>query len=418
MGKSEDNTIQRLMFLQKTGSIDMDDVASIMSKLEEQRIMEIHPYGIFECGGRWITHIKDETRKEGRRKLTRGTREKLIEALIKHYAEMDKSTQQLNCTLKELYPQWLEFKAVHTAADNYIERLDRAWKSYYEGTDIINVPIRELTKVQLDEWVHRVIKEHDMTNKQYYNFSVIIRQVLDYAVDIGIVGVNVFRSVRIAQGILKHVKKKTSDTQVFTDEERKAIEEIAWNSFKNPVGSRKHKLAPLAVLFQFQTGIRVGEALSLRYEDISADGERIHIQRTFRYETGEIVEHTKGKEGERFIPLTEHAKEIIKAAKDKQKECGFPDDGYIFSVDDRPLPYQPIQYLYEQYCNKLGITQKSSHKSRKTFVSKLYTAGMHIDTIRAIVGHVDESTTFHCYCFDQSDVKEQKELLDTALSVK
>ena len=116
-----------------------------------------------------------------------------------------------------------------------------------------------------------------------------------------------------------------------------------------------------------KTGIRVGEMLAVRYDDISEDGKEIHIQRLYRYETKEIVEHTKECEGDRFVPLVDAARSIVAEARQKQRELGFPDDKYIFSVNDSPLPYQPVQYLFEKYCKKMDIVQKSSHKSRKTY---------------------------------------------------
>ena len=157
--------------------------------------------------------------------------------------------------------------------------------------------------------------------------------------------------------------------------------------------------------------------MSLRYEDISQDNKWVHIQRFYRYETDEIVEHTKGIEGDRFVPLTSHAREIIEAARKKQEELGLPQDGYIFSMNDKPLPYQPIQYLYEQYCKRLGIVQKSSHKSRKTYISTLYDAGVNINSIREFVGHADEQTTLHNYCYDRKSQQEKLDQVEKALAV-
>lgn len=244
-----------------------------------------------------------------------------------------------------------------------------------------------------------------------------MRQALRYAVELGLIPKNVFAEVSIdGRRMFRHVKKKESHTQVFTDQELKQIEELAWKDLDHSAGSRIHKLAPLAVLFQFQTGVRIGEALSVQYDDISEDGKWIHIQRFYRYEMDEIVEHTKGAEGDRFVPLTSHANEIIEAARKKQKELGLPDDGYIFSVNDKPLPYQPIQYLYEKYCNRLGIVRKSSHKSRKTYISTLYDAGVNINSIREFAGHADEQTTLNNYCYDRSSDIERLDKIEKALS--
>ena len=411
---------EMLSFMQAHGMIDVDSVANAMKKKEIENIINRnHKYAIFQDkDGRWKTYVKDETKKGGRRLVAKATQEKLMNALLEFYQKTDEIWVRENITLEQLYPEWIQHKRLYTKAENYITRIEREWKSYYEGTEITKIPIRNLTRLQLDEWAHALVKEHDMSNKQYYNCTVIMRQAMDYAVKLNLIPRNEFAEVKIdGRRLFRHVKKKESHTQVYSEQELKQIEELAWKDMSHCAKSRIHKLAPLAILFQFQTGIRIGEALSLRYEDISQDNKWVHIQRFYRYETDEIVEHTKGIEGDRFVPLTSHAREIIEAARQKQEELGLPKDGYIFSVNDKPLPYQPIQYLYEQYCKRLGIVQKSSHKSRKTYISTLYDAGVNINSIREFVGHADEQTTLHNYCYDRKSQQEKLDQIEKALAM-
>ncbi len=410
-----------LSFLQANGMINVDSVANAMKKQERENIIRRnHTYAIFQDkDGRWKTYVKDETKKGGRRLIAKATREKLEDTLVDYYKGTDLILIRENMTLAMLYPEWIRHKELHTRAKSYINRIERDWKTYYEGTEITNIPIRNYTKLQLDNWAHTLIKQYDMTNKQYYNCTVIMRQALDYAVELGIIPRNLFADVKIdGRRLFRHVKKKESLTQVFSVEELKKIEKMAWEDFRHGARSRIHKLAPLAVLFQFQTGIRIGEALSLRYDDVSKDGKWIHIQRFYRYETGEIVEHTKEAEGDRFVPLTAHAREIIAAAKQKQNELAVPEDGFIFSVNEKPLPYQPVQYIYEQYCKRLGTVTKSSHKARKTYISTLYDAGVNINSIREYAGHADEQTTLHNYCFDRSSEQEKLDQVERALAIR
>ena len=59
-------------------------------------------------------------------------------------------------------------------------------------------PIPEADGVlMLDEWAHGLIKQYNMTKKQYYNVTVIIRQTLEYAVDLGIIESSPMADVRI-----------------------------------------------------------------------------------------------------------------------------------------------------------------------------------------------------------------------------
>lgn len=164
----------------------------------------------------------------------------------------------------------------------------------------------------------------------------------------------------------------------------------------------------------FQTGVRISEVCALRYEDI-IDSE-ICVQRMYRYQEKEVVEFTKGGNAERFVPLTDTAKEIIAAAKNKQQEQCIADDGYIFSINNAPLSYYAVRHCFGRYCRKIGIKEKSSHKSRKTFISALLDAGVNINTIREIVGHADERTTYNNYCHDRRTKDERIKMIEKALS--
>ena len=185
---------------------------------------------------------------------------------------------------------------------------------------------------------------------------------------------------------------------------------------EKPAHSRIHKLVPLGVLFMLKTGLRIGEMLAARYEDVSEDGKWIHIQRQYRYETDEIVDHTKGAEGNRYVPLPQSARKIIGIAKAKQREYGTPDDGYIFSSTDRPLPYQPVQYQFYRYSKKMQTVRKSSHKARKTYISALIDEGMNLNSIREFVGPTDERTTLRNYCYDRSNDDERLAMVEKAVA--
>ena len=62
---------------------------------------------------------------------------------------------------------------------------------------------------------------------------------------------------------------------------------LAWDDFYNE--TKNYVLAPLALLFQFQTGIRIGELCVIRYEDLTEQRGYIHIQRMLRRDTSEVV---------------------------------------------------------------------------------------------------------------------------------
>lgn len=407
---SADAILQHLL---ASGTIDIDGVADSMNKARRKKILDKHPFPITQGkDGRYRTYIKLETGK--RKQIAKKTREAVEDALVDFYADQIESKKSAKITIESLYPEWCEWKRLHRAAASYMTRIDIDWKSYYQDHPIVKMPIKKLDKLTLDKFAHELIEKTGRRRKAYYNASIIIRSILDLAVDKEIIKENLFRKVRIdAKIVFDPERKKPSETQVYSQEELRELQELAWKDFVDGHNTVQ-KLAPLAVLFSFQTGLRRGEVVAVRYEDICDD--EICIQRMYRFKSKEMIDFLKGHRDCRYVPLTSEAKRLILAAKEYQQANGLPDDGYIFSVNDEPLSYYSVGQLFNRYCKLIGTVTKSSHKARKTYISALIDGGVNINTIREIVAHASEKTTYNSYVFDRKTKSERVELIEKALA--
>ena len=388
-----------------------------MNNLIREEIKKKHPYNIWQGKGkdqRWRTYVPDKTNKYGRKLIIKANEESLYQWLKDFYEEALLADLLDKVNLEIFYSEWLEYKRLHTTAPTTITRIESDWKTFYLGNAIIKIPLNKLNKLTLDMWAHKLIKENNMTRKKYVNVQLIMRQALAYAVDLEIIENNPMESVRIDKRIFRKEQKKPDATQVYTSEEKKQLLALAWEDFRE--STKFYELSPLALAFQFQTGLRIGELCAVRYEDIETE-DFIHIQRMVRRDTKEIVPHTKTDCGDRFVYLTEEAKRIIETAKERQRELRVNSEGYIFSLTDEPIPERCISSLLKKYCNKLGILHRSSHKIRKTYGSSLLEGGVSINTTRIMLGHSDEKTTLKYYCFDTHTEDEKKKIFENALKM-
>lgn len=403
-----------LRYVLERDNLSLDGVVSEMKKAERKRIIDNHPYKIFQCkDGRWRTCVKDDSKKDGRRHIVKTTLGDLHIAIVDYYQD-EEETEKLNrATIETLYPEWLEYKRLHTNSEGYIYRISTEWEKHYRNSDIVRYPIVDLNKLQLDKWAHTLIKENDMTKKQYYNTTVIMRQVLEYAVDSKIVSENVFSRVKVDSDMFRKKPKPASETQVFTPSEVDKLHDIAWDAF-NTRRNHTHQLIPLALMFFFQTGMRISEICAIRYEDI--EGDQLHVRRMFCDYEKKVKDDTKGRFGDRYVPLTDDAVILINEARKRQLEQGAPSTGYIFSMSDDPAPYGEIRKTFYKYCEEAGMLPRSSHKSRKTVISTLIDYGVNINTIREMMGQKDERTTYGNYCFDRKDRDERHQLISNSLS--
>lgn len=412
---SKINTEQMFSFLVENGIIDVGDTLNAMTKKHKENLLKKHPFDIWQGkDSRYRTYIEDESKPSGRRMIVKTHEQDLLDYLAEFYEKQEQDRSIKNYTLERLYPEWKKYKSLHTTAETYITRINSDWNTYYKNTDIIKVPIKDLTKLDLDEWAHKLIKDYNMTKNQYYNVTVIMRQALLYAVDLGIIESSPFSLIKIdGKRLFRKTKKKPDYTQIFYQNEVDEISKMALDDFHNRV--KVYELAPLALLFQFQTGLRIGELCAVRYDDIETP-DYIHIQRMVRRDTKEVVEHTKTSCGDRQVFLTAQAKYLIALAKERQEGLGVDSTGYIFSINEKPLTERSVATLYVKYCKKAGIIQKSSHKSRKTYISALIDGKVNINTIREMVGHADERTTLGNYAFDRKTESEKAQMIEKALN--
>lgn len=424
--KASADRLQALINTALCCNIDIDEVLDNIEYMSNQKILQQHPYAITENkDGRFSSYLPDKTKPNNRRKVVKATRELLEKEIIKFYKEREKEQSLANISLRKFYPEWLAYKALHTTSSAYIKTIDELWKRFYVNDPIIDRPLVELSEYCLDTWAHSMIRENNLTKKQYYNMAIIIRQSLDLACKKGIVDSNSFNKFKVDYKLFRPVEKKADETQVFLIEEQPLIEQEAYRDFQ-----KSGKSACLAIPLAFQTGLRTSELVGLRWSDIDEEQEHcIHVQRmeikeykqlsdgTWGSPKRVIVNRTKTKQGNRNVYLTTTARKILEQIYFFNEEKGFSNDGYIFMNERGRVTAPALNKRIRRYCRKINISEKGMHKIRKTYISTLIDAeDININYIREQVGHADERTTYGNYCFNRKSKDLTAQSMERALA--
>lgn len=416
----EIDSTQVLKFLSENSMIDLNGVLDNMKKQKINNILANHKYKIFQdTDQRWKTTLPDETKKNGRRLVAKTNYDDLVAEIVRYYENF---TVQNKLTLRIIYPEWLQYKNLHTNSTSYIRRIQNDWNKYYENDEIVDNLMTELSYIQLDEWSHNLIKKYSLNKKQYYNLTLIIRQCFDYAIEKynTVIKENPFQRVKIDPKMFTPTLKPQSKTQIFTENEQIAICQLALKHYRK----RPKSISGLAIALNFYLGLRIGELVALKWSDISEDNY-IHIQKTeiMDYDVKEdkisrigtkVVNRTKSFAGDREIYLVSDARKILSMIKERNDKYNLHDDDFIFvTQNSKRLDGGKVNdYLY-LLCDELGIERKSTHKIRKTFISGLFDKGFNIDAICRMSGHADEKTTLHTYCFDLHDKGENEQKMES-----
>jgi len=133
-------------------------------------------------------------------------------------------------------------------------------------------------------------------------------------------------------------------------------------------------------LLLLRTGIRIGEALGLRVNDLDIKGRKVHL-----------YEGEKNSMG-RVVYLSDDALFALKLwlrRRDKDKEFVF------YGRSNGHLCYSSGRGLFMKYLKKAGLDQKgyTVHCLRHTFASELLNAGMRLECLQQLLGHQDIEVT-------------------------
>jgi len=119
------------------------------------------------------------------------------------------------------------------------------------------------------------------------------------------------------------------------------------------------------------TGIRSGEAVSLRKEDIKESYIKV-----------------RGKVGERTVPISDS---VVKLLLDLPTY----EDGYVFHGERGRLTRNGVYEIVRKYLTKIGITgaKLGGHRLRHTFGRQYLVLGGDLRSLQLILGHSNISTT-------------------------
>ena len=403
-----------LSTIYEQGILDEDGVRLIMRKKHLQFVLSHHEHKIWQSAdGRWKTYITDE--ESGKRKqISRESREDLEDFLYDKYLAEDEELAKKRATMESLYDDWAEYKSLFVS-ESTIKRDRNTWKALYKDAPIVKKPLVSVTKTELERWLLSVIRSKNMNSHQFNNFISVIRQLMAYAEEIGIIDSNPVEKIRIQKKrILKPEIKGPTITQVFMEDERQLLIKYAMEQYN------KHRdtvqiFTSLAIAFLLYVPLRRGELVALRFDDL--DGNRLILTDSYSHGTKSLTGRLKDIEGWRAVDVVPPALEIIEKIRQERIRLGMPTDGCIFTVNEKyGSLYSALGKTINKYCDEIGIPRRSLHKTRKTCASKMHADGVNDLIIQAQLGHKDLRTTFNSYCYDVTTDAERYRAISASLA--
>jgi integrase len=156
------------------------------------------------------------------------------------------------------------------------------------------------------------------------------------------------------------------------------------------------------VLVGLKTGLRHGELLALRWQDIDLVAGRLIVRRAL---SGKKVESPKNNRT-REVPLSDEAIRALKAHRHLKSELVFPNDA------GQMLTRCACRWPLWSACKRAGLRLIGWHTLRHTFASHLVMRGAPLKAVQELLGHADITMTMRYAHLSPDARRDAVRLLD------
>ena len=293
-----------------------------------------------------------------------------------------------------------------TTANSYAPHVKRA-REFFDG-----VYVREITVSMCEAYVTSLVNRGYARDTVHRGLNI-LDQILTFAISLPGAGVyfNPASTLKTPRG-LKHTRREppTEDQLI-----------------KVNASTETGMLA----CFLLYTGLRRGELLALRWEDIDRERKEISVGSRVQYLSNQpvVTPGAKTEAGVRKIPLLDELAALLPTGK----------KGYVFG-GEKPLTHTQFHKRWVSWCREVGLaeaevtefTGKNGHRYKKTrwkplvtphqfrhqYATMLYYAGADELETKTAMGHSSVAVTHEIYVHirDRDHVNKTGEKLNAYLA--
>ena len=219
--------------------------------------------------------------------------------------------------------------------------------------------------------------------------------------------------------VLPSAKEHTREISALSEDEVEKLKQELGKTTSRGEALYRYEHAYLLIL---HTGLRMGEALSLSWNDIDFENKTITINKNSvmtkkRDEEGNRVggyelqtqNSVKTASGNRIIPINRSAEKALLALK-KGNDTPF----VIVNRHHRQIPPNNFERRFHSVLKYAGIDKKYGiHSLRHTFASMLFSKGVDIKIVSQLLGHSSVKITYDIYVhLFEKDIHQVTDVLD------
>ena len=287
--------------------------------------------------------------------------------------------------------QWMEVWFEHYAKVKVRPSSHQTYRGYIDNhikPNIGKIPLEKLTSLELQKFykklltngrVDRLESRHQakgLSPKTVRNIHQIISSAMSLAKEQKLIVANPAEGCALPR--LEHREMKTLPVEQLQSFLREAKESGVYELY----------------YLELATGLRRGELLGLKWEDIDLERGDLRVRRQIARINGEVVEAPlKTKNAYRTLPLAEDTVSIL--LEQKEKVGGSP---WVFpSPTGGPISPDSVLHMLHRVLKRAGLPRIRFHDLRHTFATLALQNGVDVKTVSGMRGHFSAEFTLDTY---------------------
>ncbi|WP_054738941.1 tyrosine-type recombinase/integrase [Cellulosilyticum ruminicola] len=368
-----------------------------------------------ETGKEIVLHWRAQDTINGKRVEFTGKTKKIVETKLENYKLQfhtygnilsDESYTVAEWTYKHLFTI-----KIHEISVGTFNLYVMVYNKYIKPSVLGNTPLINVTQMQVQEFLNAQSHLAHSTIKKSY---LVLSAAFESAIRNNLIRINPAKGV-----VVPNKKKPKRQVEILTKEQQRAY---ILATEKEP-----YRLLFLTALF---TGLRQGELLALRWQNVNLKTGILKVCKTIRtyneydingnYEKKLITKEPKTRSGIREVPLPSFLIDELSHIKPKGTVKDIS-SRYVFETPiGKSIPSRTIIDIHKRLCNHAKINPITTyinglehttyrginfHALRHTFTTRMIESGESIKTIQVLLSHADIQTTMNIYAHVLQDTK-------------
>ena len=353
--------------------------------------------------GRWEGRYTAGYNPETGKRITKnvlGKTQAEVKAKLKAAIEESASLDVMNA---EQYTtgQWMDVWFEDCAKIKVRPSSHQTYRGYIDNhikPNIGDIPLGKLSSLHLQKLYKKLLaggrverieaksQPKGLSAKTVRNINQVISSAMDFAKDQKLISSNPTDGCALPKP--EHKEMKTLPVEQLTSFLREAKESGVFELY----------------YIELATGLRRGELLGLKWEDIDLAQGSLRVQRQIARINGEVIEAPlKTKNAFLTLPLSADAVGVL---QEQRKKSG--NSPYVFpSPTGGPISPDSVLHMLHRVLKRAGLSKVRFHDLRHTFATLALQNGVDIKTVSGMLGHYSAGFTLDTYTHVTTSAKKE-----------